>query len=667
MAKLGDQEIQFEFKNILVQALRIRSVEEILLEAYKMGFVRGTLHTCIGQEYLPAVLQDYLTSSDWIFSNHRGHGHFLAAGGSQNQLIAEILGKGEGASKGIGGSQHLHFGRFFSNGIQGGLVPAAVGVGLVASKLDTDEISICFIGDGTLGQGQFWESINIASTLGSRILIICEDNEIAQSTPSKNVFGGDISMIIQGHGMKYLESDSRNLAQLSETVREAFDNVRTNKKPTFLHVKSYRLGAHSKGDDNRSDQKIKTLKETDPLIIALQRPDMQHLADSLLETLRNELSSISQMETSVMVPRDYALEILRTLPEVLLSEEEYFANVITENGKTQKLADSLYLAFKELFTADPKLLMIGEDIEFMSEGTDKGYGGAFKITRDLSQLYPGRLKNMPISEASIVGAALGFGLTGTPIIVEIMFGDFLFQTVDQIMQQISKIVSMYGIKINLPLIIRTPMGGGYGYGATHSQSIEKLFLGVPNLLVIAPNIYISPSYLLKKGMSLGLPILLIENKIDYRREMRNPRIQFDSVRIFPGHFPEIEIKNHRQDSDVMVITYGGSVENVSEVCCELEATQGLKFTIFTFVLLSPLNIQSLITSLGNTKRIVIVEEGTGAQGFGSELIARLTESGYNDLIFRRVSTLGIIPANELGEWAQLPNSDRIRQTIISVL
>ena len=99
----------------------------------------------------------------------------------------------------------------------------------------------------------------------------------------------------------------------------------------------------------------------------------------------------------------------------------------------------------------------------------------------------------------------------------------------------------------------------------------------------------------------------------------------------------------------------------------MEATQRLKFTILTFVLLSPLNIQSLITSIGNTKRIVIVEEGIGAQGFGSELIARLTESGYNDLIFRRVSTLGIIPANELGEWAQLPNTDRIRQAIISVL
>lgn len=211
------------------------------------------------------------------------------------------------------------------------------------------------------------------------------------------------------------------------------------------------------------------------------------------------------------------------------------------------------------------------------------------------------------------------------------------------------------------------MGGGYGYGATHSQSIEKLFLGVPNLLVIAPNIYVSPCYLLKMGMSLGMPILLIENKTDYRREMRNPRIQFDSVRIFAGHFPEVEIKNHHQDSDVMVVTYGGLVENVSEVCCELEITQGLKFTIFTFVLLSPLNIQSIITSLGNTKRIVIVEEGIGAQGFGSELIARLAESGYNDLIFRRVSTLGIIPTNELGEWAQLPNSDRIRQTIISVL
>ena len=667
MARLGDQEIQIEYEHILVRALRIRSVEEILLEAYKKGFVRGTLHTCIGQEYLPAVLQDYLTSADWVFSNHRGHGHYLAAGGNENQLIAEILGKSEGISKGIGGSQHLHFGRFFSNGIQGGLVPAAVGVGLMVSKLDTDEISICFIGDGTLGQGQFWESINIASTLKSRVLIICEDNEIAQSTPSKNVFGGDISRIIQGYGMEYFESDSRNLAQLSETVREAFESVRTSKKPTFLHVKSYRLGAHSKGDDNRSDQKVKTLKDSDPIFIALQQPHIQHLANSLLDTLWIELDIISKMEASVMVPRDYAVETLRTLPEVELNGEEYFESIITENGRAQKLADSFYVAFKELFKANPKMLMIGEDIEYLSEGTGKGYGGAFKITRDLSQLYPERFRNMPISEASIVGTALGFALTGTPIIVEILFGDFLFQTIDQIMQQISKIVSMYGIKIDLPIIIRTPMGGGFGYGATHSQSIEKLFFGVPNLLVIAANIYVSPGYILKRAASLRMPVLLIENKVDYRREMRNPQDQFDSVRVFPGYFPEIEVKNHHRDSDVMIVTYGGAIESVAEVCHELEATNGLKFTIFAFVLLSPLNIESLITSLGNTKRLVIVEEGIGAHGFGSELIARLTESGYCDLIFRRVSTLGIIPANELGEMAQLPNSDRIRETIISTL
>jgi pyruvate/2-oxoglutarate/acetoin dehydrogenase E1 component len=168
-------------------------------------------------------------------------------------------------------------------------------------------------------------------------------------------------------------------------------------------------------------------------------------------------------------------------------------------------------------------------------------------------------------------------------------------------------------------------------------------------------------------MSLKMPVLLIENKIDYRRDIQNPGDKFDSVKIFPGHFPEVEIKNNHEDSDVMIITYGGSVQNVTEVCCELEVTEGLKFTIFTFVLISPLNIQSLVTSLKGTKRVVIVEEGIGAHGFGSELIARLTESGYGDLIFRRVSTIGIIPANELGEWAQLPNSDRIRETIISIL
>jgi pyruvate/2-oxoglutarate/acetoin dehydrogenase E1 component len=211
------------------------------------------------------------------------------------------------------------------------------------------------------------------------------------------------------------------------------------------------------------------------------------------------------------------------------------------------------------------------------------------------------------------------------------------------------------------------MGGGFGYGATHSQSIEKIFLGVPNLLVLALNIFVSPNYILNRGLGLRMPLLLIENKIDYRRDTRNPVDQFDSVRIFSGDFPEVEIKNHDEDSDVIVITYGGSVGNVAEVCSELETTVGLKFTLFIFVLLSPLNIQSLVSSLGGTKRIVIVEEGIGAQGFGSELMARLAESGYSDLVFRRVSTLGIIPANELGEQAQLPNSDRIKEAIISIL
>ena len=158
--------------------------------------------------------------------------------------------------------------------------------------------------------------------------------------------------------------------------------------------------------------------------------------------------------------------------------------------------------------------LIGEDIEDNNQYTPESYGGAFKVTRDLSSKYTNRVLNTPISEAAIVGISAGYSIKAGRTVVEIMFGDFTTLIFDQIVQHVSKYGTIYNGKIKCPLIIRTPMGGKRGYGPTHSQSLEKHFLGIPNLYVIALNHRVSPDYLFKAICEVdGAPFLVIENKI----------------------------------------------------------------------------------------------------------------------------------------------------------
>ena len=161
-----------------------------------------------------------------------------------------------------------------------------------------------------------------------------------------------------------------------------------------------------------------------------------------------------------------------------------------------------------------KLIIIGtgETALLAYEYFSKDYGGAFKASKGLSKKFPGRIVNTPISEAAIVGFSIGRSFAGLPTIVEIMFGDFLTLTIDQIIQHASKIPTMFGKKIDIPMILRTPMGGRRGYGPTHSQSIEKLIVGLPNINVVVMNHFIDPSILYNNALESKKFNIIIENK-----------------------------------------------------------------------------------------------------------------------------------------------------------
>ena len=187
------QQHQLEI-GLFAKAMLIRSVEQKLLELFKEGKLFGTVHTCIGQEWTGVAVTHFLRPEDLIFSNHRCHGHYLAWTGDVEGLIGEVMGKQNGMCGGRGGSQHICAQGFFSNGIQGGIVPVSAGLAMAQKINKPGSIAVVFVGDGTLGEGALYETLNVASKWDLPLLVVLENNHYAQSTPQYQTLAGEIGL-----------------------------------------------------------------------------------------------------------------------------------------------------------------------------------------------------------------------------------------------------------------------------------------------------------------------------------------------------------------------------------------------------------------------------------------------------------------------------------------
>ena len=252
----------------------IRRFEESLLELFERGLLNGTTHACIGQEADAVAIAEHLGEQDHMFSNHRCHGHFLARTGDALGLLAEIMGKPEGVCGGIGGSQHLCAPGFMSNGVQGGIVPSAAGIAL-AKQLDGGvSVSVVFIGDGTLGEGALYETLNLASLWKLPLVIVLEDNEWAQSTPSSANLAGSMRDRFAAFGLPVFEIDSTDVEELDAFAERALAAARTQTGPVAAIIHTYRLCHHSKNDDNRPADEVAARWDRDPIKVQGQRLDL---------------------------------------------------------------------------------------------------------------------------------------------------------------------------------------------------------------------------------------------------------------------------------------------------------------------------------------------------------------------------------------------------------
>lgn len=266
-------------EKFLYQMLLIRRFEERVLKLFEEGVLFGTAHCYIGQEADAVGVINNLGKDDTIFSNHRCHGHYLAFSEDVEGLLSELMGKKTGIVAGRGGSQHISNGNFYSNGVQAGLLPAAAGVSFIEKYRKTKNIVTAFIGDGTLNQGLTYEVFNLISLWKLPILIVVENNHYAQSTPIERHLAGDIRKKAEAFDIETVELSTFKADEIFKEARRIIENIRLQQKAFVLILNTYRFCSHSKSDDGRDPEKIKSWLVHDPIKLLAKRLDGNIVGD----------------------------------------------------------------------------------------------------------------------------------------------------------------------------------------------------------------------------------------------------------------------------------------------------------------------------------------------------------------------------------------------------
>lgn len=631
----------------------IRETEKLILDLFGRGLLSGTTHTCLGQEICQmAVVRALNDPDDHVLSNHRNHGHFLTYSGNFLGLVAEIMGRVSGVCGGYGGSQHIAYRNFHSNGVQAGMT--AIGVGIAASLKERGSKGIVaiIIGDGTLGEGLLYESMNLASIWKVPVLFVVEHNGIAQTTYTRHTTGGDIVSRGEAFGLSTWRLDDQD-PEFVARAAQIVNQTRENGSPGMLVIDTGRLGPHSKGDDLRPEEEREVLLARDPL-----RKAAEHLTPGEIEAIKTATSAfLRSVETHAMAS---------PLARFDLAPQHSFRNAIDQHfvdaaASSVNVRQALNDALGQLLEHDKAVVLLGEDLH-------DPYGGAFKVTAGLSGRFPGRVISTPISEAGITGAGIGLAMAAKKPVVEIMFADFLSLCMDQIYNHAVKFPGMFP-ETNVPLVIRAPCGARRGYGPTHSQSPENIFVSVPGLTVVYGSHRHNPGQLLINAVERWPnPTLFLEHKLLYGEKV-DPH-GYQPIAVGPEDlgaqlFPTV--RSGSPEPDITLLSYGGMLPIVERAADRLEEEQELLVEIVAPALLAPLPRQSLLRLLKNRSLILVVEESHPQFGFSAEILAMLAESGFAGSIARLGTPPAPIASARSLESTQLPDEDAIIAAVIGMI
>jgi pyruvate/2-oxoglutarate/acetoin dehydrogenase E1 component/TPP-dependent pyruvate/acetoin dehydrogenase alpha subunit len=631
----------------------IRAFETQMEEESRAGRLPGTFHSSLGQEAVAAGVCACLSTNDLVVSNHRGHGHFLAKGGDPFQMMAELYGRAEGYSAGKGGTQHMagvDCGFMGSNGITGGGIPIATGLAMALQRKGASSVAVSFFGDGAANQGSFHESLNMAALWRLPILYVCENNGWAMSTPVQQVTAGSsIAQRGEAYGILHQSVDGNDVDAVVARTRAALDLLRQGHAPVLLEARTWRRRGHSRSDQNlyRDAEEDAHWSARDPVSTYRAR---------LLETQRATEDALEQVERSVTRRMAEALERCRRLPPVAPATafERVYAEpqeVVQAPGpeaevETKPYWQAIQEALCEAMDRDERVFVFGEDVA--------EYGGCFKVTRGMLERYGAqRIVNTPISEASIVGLCTGAAMGGVRPVAELMFMDFALLAFDQLFNHAGKFRYIYNGQISVPLVVRTPMGGYRGYGATHSQCLDALAMHLPGVRIVTPWSPRDAKGLLATCLAGDDPVLFVEHKALYGTTGPVPK---RSERLPLGRAQVVRPGQH------LTLCANSYMVSLALQAAELLAGDGIQAEVVDLRCLNPLDRETVSQSAARTQGLVLIEESHRTGGWGAELAASVQELvfGYLDAPILRVAAEDVpIPAAPELERAVLPSVEKI--------
>ena len=380
-------------------------------------------------------------------------------------------------------------------------------------------------------------------------------------------------------GMSSTQIVSADPVIIYDELGKSIQQVRESSAPLWCVVDTYRLSSHSKGDDTRDPEEVERNRNRDPIRILRANMDADQ-ADTLDAKAR---TSIEEMVNEVSAAPLTSDPTLVTDTQTLVDGDvPWHAPFVVDPAP---FVTRLNAGLTELLEEHQSAFFMGEDIL-------DPYGGAFKVAKGLSTRFPERTLTTPISEAGITAWGIGAALTGARPVVEMMFGDFTALTADQILNHAAKYRWLAQGEASASIVIRTPMGGRRGYGPTHSQSIEAMFLGIPELVMVAPTHLLDPGALLKRASAIELPVMFVENKGMYAQQLAlhsEGRIDDFSVRTTETCFPTLHLSLAEFETpDVVIVTYGGSVELAMEAASQSMLKEERLVDILVVTSLSPL-------------------------------------------------------------------------------
>jgi 2-oxoisovalerate dehydrogenase E1 component len=693
------------FGTLLCHLHLIRGFEECVLKLAAEGLVHGPAHSSIGQEGAAAGSILALRADDQINGPHRGHHLFLSKAlthiapngidpraefsteiqGLLQKTLAEILGLAQGFCRGRGGSMHLRWaeaGALGTNAIVGGGVPFAAGAAWAHKRAGSRAVAVTYFGDGAVNIGSVLETMNLAAAWKLPLCFFIENNGYAVSTTVEESTGEPrLSARGLGFGIPSWKVDGMDPLAVHVTMQEALAHMRAGKGPTIIEADVYRF-FHQNGPlpgsafGYRSKEEEQRWKARDPLVItaawmqrrgiidvegvrgleARVKSAMRQAAAALMEPDPSDKSGKGRIRPELWPSPDFCDVGIRgplaELEGIRIEEEQTFTGRLEKRKFIEVVADTMHRRME----TDDAVIVLGEDVHRLRGGTN----GA---TRGLRDRFPDRVLGTPISENAFVGLAGGIAMDGRfKPVVEFMYPDFLWVAADQIFNQIGKARHMFGGDIAVPLILRTKVALGTGYGSQHSMDPAGIFATCPGWRIVAPSTPFDYVGLMNSALACQDPVLVIEHADLYKSSGMVPVDDLDY------RIPIGKAAVRRNGAELTVLTY------LSMVAHTLEAAEraGIDAEVIDLRWLdkASLDWETVGASIRKTNNVLIVEQGSRGTSYGGWLSDEIQRRFFDclDQPVQRVSGAEAAPSiSKVLERAALARTEEVVEGLRRVM